>query len=144
MEQKQVKKKRKLKPLVLDSIFCLGGLVIGEVVAALVKNISFLKWLSFEVLYGAQEPVTFNLLLFKFVLGFTIRLTPALLLFGLLGVLLGRMMQASAAENKARARAYDLHPDKFSKFQEDEDEEDEDEFEEDEEVEVDDSQRFDN
>lgn len=138
MQQKQVKKKRKLKPFVLDSVFCLGGLVIGEVVAVLVKNISFLKWLSFEVLYGIDQPISFNFLLFKFVFGGTIRLTPALLLFGFLGILLGRLMQASMAESKVKSRASDLRPDKDEEVEED------DEFEEDEEVEVDDSQQFDN
>lgn len=141
MEQKQVKvkKKRRLKPLVIDSIFCLGGLVMGEVIAGLVKNIAFLKWLSFEVLYGIDKPISFDLLLVRFEFGGTFRFTPALLLFGLLGILLSRLMQISAAEKRAKARAYDLRPDKSEEI-EDED----DEFEEDEEVEVDDSQRFDN
>lgn len=141
MEQKKMKKKRKLKPFVLDSVFCLGGLAIGEVVALLVKDVAFLKWLSFEILYGIQEPLQFNLLLFKFTLGCTLRLTPALILFGFLGILVGRMMQNASQEKKVSARAYDLRPDKPEEYEEEEDEE---EFEEDEEVEVDDSQRFDN
>lgn len=132
------KKKRKLKPVVFDSLFCIGGLAIGEVVAILVKDIAALKWLSFEILYGIQKPVEFDLLLFRFVLGFTLRLTPALLLFGLLGILLSRLMQASSEDAKSRKRAYDLRPDKGETV-----EEEEEEFEEDEEVEVDDSQRFD-
>jgi hypothetical protein len=136
--EKQVKKKRKFKPLVIDSVFCLGGLVIGEVVAILVKDIAFLKWLSFEILYGIQEPLQFNLLLFKFTLGCTIRLSPALILFGLLGILLSRLMRATAEEKKERAKAYDLHPDKSEEI------EDEEEDTEDEEVVVgDDSQRYD-
>ena len=141
MEQKKTKKKRKLKPLVQDSVFCLGGMVMGEVVALLVKNIAFLKWLSFEILYGIDKPISFNLLLLKFEFGCTLRLTPALILFGFLGILLSRLMQASAAESKAKARAYDLRPDKSERYEDDEDEEDD--FEEDEEVEVDDSQQFD-
>lgn len=141
MEQKKVKSKKRLKPVVQDSIFCIGGLVMGEVVAALVKNIAFLKWLSFEVLYGIDKPISFNLLLLKFEFGGTFRLTPALLLFGFLGILLSRLMQASAAEKRTKARAYDLRPDKSEKYAFDD--EDEDEFEEDEEVEVDDSQQFD-
>ena len=137
----QPKKKRRLKPVVIDSIFCIGGLAVGEVVALLVKDIPALKWLSFEILYGIQEPIQFNLLLFKFVLGCTLRLSPALLLFGFLGILLSRMMQASSADARSRKRAYDLHPDKNGVAVEDDEEEEE--FEEDEEVEVDDSQRFD-
>lgn len=139
MELKKVKKKRKLKPFVLDSVFCLGGLAIGEVVALLVKDIAFLKWLSFEILYGIQEPLQFNLLLFKFTLGCTLRLTPALILFGFLGILVGRLMQNASEDKKISARANDLRPDKSEAY-----EEEEEEFEEDEEVEVDDSQRFDN
>ena len=136
MQPKQVKKKRKLKPLVIDSVFCIGGLAMGEVVASLVQNIAFLKWLSFEVLYGIQDPITFNLLLFKFTLGFTIRLTPALILFGLLGLLISKMMQNASADARTKAKANDLRPDKEETVEEEE-------FEEDEEVEVDDSQRFD-
>ncbi|MBQ7325245.1 MAG: DUF4321 domain-containing protein [Clostridia bacterium] len=145
MEQKKVKKKRKLKPFVVDTAFFVGGLAIGEVVASLVKDIAFLKWLSFEVLYGLQEPLQFNLLLFKFTLGCTIRLSPALILFGLLGLLLSRLMRAASAEKKERSKAYDLHPDKSEHIEDDEDEdEDEDEDSEDEEVVVgDDSQRYD-
>lgn len=133
MELKKVKKKRKLKPFVLDSVFCLGGLAIGEVVALLVKDIAFLKWLSFEILYGIQEPLQFNLLLFKFTLGCTLRLTPALILFGFLGILVGRLMQNASEDKKISARANDLRPDKSEAYEEEE-----------EEVEVDDSQRFDN
>jgi hypothetical protein len=138
MAQQTAKKKRKLKPIVQDSVFCLGGLVMGEVVASLVKDIAFLKWLSFEVLYGIDKPISFNLLLLKFEFGGTLRLTPALILFGFLGILLSRLMQASATESKVKARAYDLRPDKSEEY-----DDEEDDFEEDEEVEVDDSQQFD-
>ena len=97
------------------------------------------------MLYGLQEPLQFNLLLFKFTLGCTIRLSPALILCGLLGLLLSRLMRAASAEKKERSKAYDLHPDKSEHIEDDEDEdEDEDEDSEDEEVVVgDDSQRYD-
>ena len=131
------KKKRRLKPIVSDCLFAIGGMAIGEVVAGLVSNIAFLKWLSFEVLYGIQNPIEFNLLIFKFTFGCTFRLSPALILFCLLGLILSRMLQNSHDIAHAKARSHDLHPDK------DETVEDDEEFEKDEEVEVDDSQQFD-
>lgn len=102
------KKKKTLKPIVLDTAFFVGGVVIGEMIAHLVRDISFLKWLSFQV------TGTLNLVL----VSISVYLNPAVVLFPLLGVVGGRLLKKSMSEKKRD----------FAYADEEEDEEFEDDF----------------
>lgn len=86
------KKKRRLKPRVVDVLSTVSGIVIGYVIAMLTENIGFLKWLSYDVVFGFEKPSEFTLVIFKFALGFSIHLTPAVVLFALLGFFMGRFL----------------------------------------------------
>lgn len=94
------KKKIRLKPLAMDLACFIGGLVIGEVIAAITQNIGFLKWLSYDVAFGLIEPVELNFVLFKLAFGFSIHLNPAAVIFSLLALAIGRYMMASSAAKK--------------------------------------------
>ncbi len=91
------KKKRNLKPAVLDTAFFVGGLVFGELIAFLCRDIALLKWLSFEV------AATLNLVL----VSISVHLNPAVVLFPLLAVVGGRMLKKSLAEADRRRRDID-------------------------------------
>lgn len=99
---KKNKKKKNLKSGVWDGAFFVGGLILGEVIAFLVRNIGFLKWLSFEVAFGIIEPIVLDLQLVKFTFGLSIHLNPAIVLFSLLGVIVGRMLRKYMSESGER------------------------------------------
>ena len=84
------KKKKTLKPIVLDTAFFTGGLVFGELIAYLVRDIGFLKWLSFQV-SGTLDLVLISI---------SIHLNPAVVLFPLFGVVGGRLLKKSLSEKK--------------------------------------------
>ncbi|MGM9648077.1 MAG: hypothetical protein ACI3YH_08115 [Eubacteriales bacterium] len=86
------KKKKNLKPAVLDTTFFVGGVVIGELIAHLVRNISFLKWLSFQV-SGTLDLVLVSI---------SVNLNPAVVIFPLLFVVGGRLLKRMLAEQKQR------------------------------------------
>lgn len=87
-------KKRRLKPRVIDILCTISGIVIGYVIALLTENIGFLKWLSYDVVFGFEKPIEFTVVIFKFALGFSIHLTPAVVLFALLGFVASRFLLA--------------------------------------------------
>lgn len=96
------KKKLRLKPRAMDVLCFICGLVIGEVLAVLTSNVGFLKWLSYDVVFGFEEPLKLTFLIFKFAFGFSIHLNPAVVLFGLLGIFTGRyLLPAIPAQKKA-------------------------------------------
>ncbi len=102
------KKKIRLKPLAWDTAFFIGGLVMGRLIGALVKNIAFLRWLSFEVAFGILDPLTINLVLFKFTVGFGIYLTPAVVLFTILFLVGGKLLRTQVlTPGKAPAKPAD-------------------------------------
>ncbi|MBQ8288322.1 MAG: hypothetical protein IJX76_06075 [Clostridia bacterium] len=84
------KKKKSLKPIVLDTVFFVGGLVFGELIAYLVRDIGFLKWLSFQV-SGTLDLVLVSI---------SIHLNPAVVLFPLLAVVGGRLLKKTLSEQK--------------------------------------------
>lgn len=84
------KKKKTLKPIVLDTAFFIGGLVFGELIAHLVRDIGFLKWLSFQVA-GTLDLVLISI---------SVYLNPAVVLFPLVGVVGGRLLKKSLSEQK--------------------------------------------
>lgn len=96
------KKKRSLKPIVWDTAFFIGGLVFGKLIGALVRNIGFLRWLSFEVAFGILDPVTIDLALFRFTVGFGVYLTPAVVLFTMLFLVGGKLLRKKTAPPKSR------------------------------------------
>lgn len=96
------KKKRSLKPIVWDTAFFIGGLVFGLLIGALVRNIGFLRWLSFEVAFGILDPVTIDLALVKFTFGFGVHLTPAVVLFSMLFLVGGKLLRKQTAPVKTR------------------------------------------
>ena len=98
----KTKKKRSLKPIVWDTAFFIGGLVFGQLIGALVRNIGFLRWLSFEVAFGILEPVTIDLSLIKFTLGFGVHLTPAVVLFSMLFLVSGKLLRKQTTPTKPR------------------------------------------
>lgn len=114
------KKKKNLKSGVLDIAFFVGGLILGEVIAFLVRNIGFLKWLSFEVAFGIIEPVVLDLQLVKFTFGLSFHLNPAVVLFSLLGVVAGRMLRNYMSESRER------HPELSSNTQPEDDSDEQD------------------
>ena len=89
----QHKKKLRLKPSVWDTAFFIGGLIMGRLVGALAVNVSFLRWLAFEVGFGILNPLTIDLVLFKFTFGFGFYLTPAVVLFTILFVVGGKLIR---------------------------------------------------
>ncbi len=94
------KKKKSLKPIVLDSAFFVGGVVFGELIAFLVRDIGFLKWLAFEV-SGVLDLVLISI---------AVHLNPAVILFPLMAVVGGRLLKKTLAESKASA---ELDPDEY-------------------------------
>lgn len=100
-EKKNMKKKKlRLKPHAIDIVCLVGGLVIGDVIAALTKNVGFLKWLSHDVVFGFEEPLPLTFVIFKFAFGFSIHLNPAVVLFALLGLFAGRYLRTSGLQKK--------------------------------------------
>lgn len=115
----KTKKKIRLKPAVWDTAFFIGGLVMGRLIGALVKNLAILRWLSFEVAFGILEPITLDLVLFKFTVGFGFYLTPAVVLFTILFLVGGKLLRTQVlAPGKLPAKPTPL---------DEEDEEDENE-----------------
>lgn len=100
-EQKSKKKKRQLKPRAMDFVCLTCGIVIGKVVATLTQNIGFLKWLSYEVPFGFEEPIPLSFVIFKVQFGFSIHLSAAVVLFALLALFTGRFMLASAKKKRS-------------------------------------------
>ncbi len=90
-------KKKSLKPIVLDVAFFVGGLVIGELIAFLCRDISLLKWLAFEV------SATLDLIL----VSISLHLNPAVVLFPLLGVVGGKLLKKMLSEQKRRSADLD-------------------------------------
>lgn len=91
------KKKKSLKPIVYDAAFFIGGLVFGELIAYLVRNIAFLKWLSFEV-SGTLDLVLVSI---------SVYLNPAIVLFSLLAVVGGRLLKKALSEQRASTAEFD-------------------------------------
>lgn len=87
------KKRLRLKPRVWDTAFFIGGLVMGKLISILVKDISFLRWLSFEVAFGVLDPVTIDLVFLKFTYGFGFYLSPAIVLFTILFWVGGKLLR---------------------------------------------------
>lgn len=98
----QPKKKLRLKPAVWDTAFFIGGLIMGRLIGALTANIAFLNWLAFEVAFGVLDPLTIDLVLFKFTFGFGFYLTPAVVLFTILFVVGGRLIRANVLSTPAK------------------------------------------
>lgn len=96
------KKKKSLKPIVWDTAFFIGGLVFGQLIASLVRNIGFLRWLSFEVAFGILDPITIDLSLVKFNFGFGFYLTPAVVLFSMLFLVGGKLLRQQLTPAKTR------------------------------------------
>lgn len=96
------KGKLRLKPFALDLFCIVCGMVIGAVIAALTKNIGFLKWLSHDVPFGIQEPIVLNLHIIRLAFGVSIHLTPGIVLFALLGLITGRFLLAPPAPPKQK------------------------------------------
>lgn len=86
------KKKRKLKFWVLNLLFAIAGGVIGEMIAAITKNVSFLSWLSFRAELGVVEPLDINLIICHLKLGFYFVFNPALIIFIILALVIGNMV----------------------------------------------------
>ena len=101
------KKKRRLKFSLTDLASLLSGLVIGELIASLTKNIAFLKWLSFDVAIGITQPLELNFVLFKLVFGFSFHFNPSVILFMLLAFMIGRMIKSSFTRPKRTAAESD-------------------------------------
>lgn len=101
-EQKTVvkKKKRRMKPRVMDILCLVSGIVIGQVIAMLTQNVGFLAWLGYDVVLGFVEPIEFSLVIFKFAIGFSIHLNPAVVLFALLGLFASRYFFPSAKKTQ--------------------------------------------
>lgn len=89
----QTQKKLRLKPCVWDTAFFIGGLIMGRLIGALTVNITFLRWLAYEVAFGVLDPVTIDLVLFKFTFGFGFYLTPAVVIFTILFVVGGKLIR---------------------------------------------------
>ena len=100
-----VKKKKRLKKWVYNLLFIIGGLVIGEVVAMLTKNISFLSWLSYEVPFGITSPIDVNLIIFRFQFGFYFVFCPALVFFIALALVIGNLMLSETSGNNSAKSA---------------------------------------
>lgn len=101
-EQKRRTKKKKyiLKPRAMDIVCLVGGIVIGEVIAALTQNVGFLSWLSYDVAFGFKQPQEISFVIFKVAFGFSIHLNPAVVLFALLGLFTGRYLRTSAKKKQ--------------------------------------------
>lgn len=83
------RKKRKLRRGALNLLFAVCGGVLGEVFAALTKNVTFLSWLGYKVNIGITSPIEINLIIAKFTVGFYFVFCPALILFIILGLAVG-------------------------------------------------------
>ena len=94
-EKQPKKRKIKLKTWVYNALFAIAGMVIGEVIAALTKNVPFLSWLSYKVNLGITSPLDINLIIARFQIGFYIVLNPALIIFVIVALAVGNIIIAS-------------------------------------------------
>ncbi len=98
--EKSAKKVKKLKKGAMNVIFAVAGAIIGEVVAFISKNVSFLSWLGYKVNLGITSPIEINLIIVKFNLGFYFVFCPALVIFIILALAFGNIMFIRQSQNK--------------------------------------------
>lgn len=92
MNQEKPRKKRKLKKWAMYGIFAVAGAIVGEVLAFLFRNVSFLSWLGYKVNLGITKPIEINLIIMKFDIGFYFVFCPALIIFIILGIAIGNIL----------------------------------------------------
>lgn len=76
----------------LNLFLILIGVVLGTMVAGLVKDVSYLSWLASGSTFGTQNPVVLDLGLFSITFGIRITITVASIIFIALSLWLGRLI----------------------------------------------------
>ena len=78
-----------MKKTLIMVFFICSGIVLGSLTAILVKNVSFLSWLSFGLDFGITSPLVLDLSVLTLTFGATFRLTVAVVIFLILFALIG-------------------------------------------------------
>lgn len=76
----------------LNLFLVMVGVVIGSMVAEMTVGIPWLKWLSYGLEFGTENPVVLDLNLLRLTFGISIRITVSMILFIVIALLLGRLL----------------------------------------------------
>lgn len=70
-----------------------AGIVVGSMAAELTAGVPVLEWLSYGLDFGTAAPVTLDLHVLELTFGITVRITVSHIVFIILSILLGRMLE---------------------------------------------------
>jgi len=68
------------------------GVVVGSMMAEISAGTPFFKWLSYGLSFGTESPIVLNLNVIKLTLGISLKLTVSSVIFIILALLLGRLI----------------------------------------------------
>ena len=71
-------------------IMFLSGIVVGTLVGEITKGISFLKWLSYGIVFGTKTPISLELGVLSLDFGLSINLTISCIIFIFAALIIGR------------------------------------------------------
>ncbi|MBR6682396.1 MAG: DUF4321 domain-containing protein [Clostridia bacterium] len=70
----------------------LCGIVLGMLVAALTKDVSYLSWLSFGLNIGMTSPLVLDLSIIGITLGITVNINVAVIVFIIISLLVSKRL----------------------------------------------------
>ncbi len=68
----------------------MSGIVIGTLVGEITKGISFLRWLSYGIVFGTDGPISLNLGVLNLDFGLSVNLTISCIIFIFIAMIIGR------------------------------------------------------
>ena len=70
----------------------LAGVVVGSLAASLAEGVSWLSWIGFGLRFGMENPFVLNLGILDLTFAVSINLTVSVIIFVLLALFLGRLI----------------------------------------------------
>ena len=75
----------------LNLFLVLVGVVIGSMVAEITVGIPWLRWLSYGLEFGTEQPLALDLNVLRLTFGVNVKITVSSVLFIALSLLIGRL-----------------------------------------------------
>ena len=70
----------------------LVGIVLGSFVSYICKDVAYLSWLSYGLVFGLESPLVLDLGIMRLTFGVSIDLTLATVIFVILSLIIGRAL----------------------------------------------------
>jgi len=79
-----------LKKTLAFMFFLLAGILIGSAIAYFTRDINFLSWLSYSLVFGipTSSPIVIDLAIFKFALGLELNVSISHVIFVILAIVI--------------------------------------------------------